>query len=95
MSSRPRIVVPCVKCIVGGALIGGVLGIATFLPGEMMMGGDTGHVASPYLLTLGVAAATARIGALVGLLFFLIRRVLMGEVADPLESMQGEPVAPR
>lgn len=90
MATRPPVVLPCLKYIVVGALIGGVLGVATFLPGEMLVGGTTGepHVASPWLLTLGVASATARIGALVGLLFFLIRRVLMGEVADPLEGMR-------
>jgi hypothetical protein len=90
MSQRASVVLKCLKYVVIGALTGGVLGIATFLPGEMMVGGTTGqpHVASPWLLTLGVASATARIGALVGFLFFLIRRVLMGEVADPLEGMR-------
>lgn len=72
-----------------GTLIGATLGVVTFLPGELVAtsGGPDG--ASPsWPLTFGVAWVCGRVGAVVGVIFYIIRRTLVGEVADPCDSMR-------
>jgi len=57
---------------------------AAFLPGELVATADQpggSQVSLP--LVWGVCWACGRVGSVVGLIFFIIRRTLMGEVADP------------
>ncbi|MBK6488736.1 MAG: hypothetical protein IPF98_18235 [Gemmatimonadetes bacterium] len=84
MSPTIRLLLRGTKFLVLGALTGALLGLVTFLPGELVATADLpsgSTVAWP--LAFGVAWVSARVGAVVGVIFFLIRRTLMGEVADP------------
>ncbi|HEX4935307.1 MAG TPA: hypothetical protein VFV33_19135 [Gemmatimonadaceae bacterium] len=74
-----------------GALTAAFLGVITFLPGELVATADQPGGATVSLpLVWGVCWACGRVGGIVGLIFFLIRRTLMGEVADPrLEAAGG------
>ena len=84
MAPVARLALRCAKYVVLGAVLGATLGVLTFLPGEMLADPPTdAHAPSPVYLAIGVALVMARVGAVVGLIFFLIRRSLMGEVADP------------
>ena len=77
----------CLKYVVSGALAGATLGVLMLLPGEMLADPPSDvHAPSPLFLTIGVGLVTARAGAVVGLIFFLIRRSLMGEVDDPRQA---------
>jgi hypothetical protein len=72
------------KFVLLGALIGATLGLITFLPGELVATADQpGGSTFSLPLAFGVSWACGRVGSVVGLIFFLIRRTLMGEVADP------------
>lgn len=79
-----RLTLRGLKYVVIGAVTGAALGVLMLVPGEMMADPPSdAHAPSPVSLAIGVALVTARAGAVVGLIFFLIRRSLMGEVADP------------
>lgn len=85
--STLRLAFRCLQYIVTGALAGGTLGVLMLLPGEMLADPPSdAHTPSPLFLTIGVALVTARAGAVVGLIFFLIRRSLTGEVDDPRQA---------
>lgn len=72
------------KFVVLGAMTGALLGLVTFLPGELVATADQpGGATFSLPLAWGVCWACGRVGGVVGLIFFLIRRALMGEVADP------------
>lgn len=72
-----------------GALIGATLGLVTFLPGELVATADApGGATMSWPLAFGVAWACGRVGAVVGVIFYIIRRTLVGEVADPCASMR-------
>lgn len=84
MSPTARLVLRGSRFVVLGALTGAVLGLVTFLPGELVATADQpGGATFSLPLAWGVCWACGRVGGVVGLIFFLIRRTLMGEVADP------------
>lgn len=88
MTSTSRLVLRGAKFMACGALIGATLGLVTFLPGELVAASDVpGGATLSWPLAFGVAWACGRVGAVVGVIFFIIRRTLMGEVADPCEAM--------
>ncbi len=84
MSPTARLVLRGSRFVVLGALTGAILGLVTFLPGELVATADQpGGSTFSLPLAWGVSWACGRVGGVVGLIFFLIRRTLMGEVADP------------
>lgn len=84
MSPTARLVLRGSRFVVLGALTGAFLGLVTFLPGELVATADQpGGATFSLPLAWGVCWACGRVGGVVGLIFFLIRRTLMGEVADP------------
>lgn len=84
MSPSTRLVLRGSKFVALGALTGAFLGLITFLPGELVATADQpGGATFSLPLAWGVSWACGRVGGVVGLIFFLIRRTLMGEVADP------------
>lgn len=89
MSPNARIVLRGAKFMACGTLIGATLGVVTFLPGELVAtSGSPGGAAPSWPLAFGVAWVCGRVGAVVGVIFYIIRRTLVGEVADPCESMR-------
>jgi hypothetical protein len=95
MSPSSRLVLRGLKFVLLGALIGATLGLITFLPGELVATADQpGGSTFSLPLAFGVSWACGRVGGVVGLIFFLIRRTLMGEVADPRGTVEStNPVA--
>lgn len=88
MPSTTRLVLRGAKFMACGALIGATLGLVTFLPGELVATSDApGGATFSWALAFGVAWACGRVGAVVGVIFFIIRRTLVGEVADPCATM--------
>jgi hypothetical protein len=84
MSPWPKLILRGARFSALGALTGAVLGLVTFLPGELVATADSPTGATvAWSLALGVCWACGRVGAVVGVIFFIIRRTLMGEVADP------------
>lgn len=84
MSPTARLVLRGSRFVILGALTGAFLGLVTFLPGELVATADQpGGSTFSLPLAWGVCWACGRVGGVVGLIFFLIRRTLMGEVADP------------
>ena len=84
MNPTIRLVLRGAKFMVIGALTASFLGVITFLPGELVATADQpggSQVSLP--LVWGVCWACGRVGSVVGLIFYIIRRTLMGEVADP------------
>jgi len=77
MSPSLRLLLRGARFMAVGALTGAVLGLVTFLPGELVVTADSpsGSTVS-WSLAFGVAWASARVGAVVGVIFFLIRRTL-------------------
>ncbi|HMN07304.1 MAG TPA: hypothetical protein PKC83_00850 [Gemmatimonadaceae bacterium] len=89
MSPNTRIVLRGAKFMACGTLIGATLGVVTFLPGELVAtSGSPGGAGPSWPLAFGVAWACGRVGAVVGVIFYIIRRTLVGEVPDPCESMR-------
>lgn len=90
MSPTARLVLRGSRFVVLGALTGAFLGLVTFLPGELVATADQpGGSTFSLPLAWGVCWACGRVGGVVGLIFFLIRRTLMGEVADPRMTPSG------
>lgn len=71
------------KHIVAGAIIGGALGYLSYLP-ALFMAQDDKYAAAGGTIALGVTLVCARAGAVVGLIFFLIRRQLTAHDPVPL-----------
>lgn len=95
MALETRLLLRGGKFALIGAFSGAALGLVTFLPGELVATADQpGGATFSWPLALGVAWACGRVGAVVGVIFFLIRRTLMGEVADPRLMVTDEMRAP-
>lgn len=91
MSLDSRLVLRGARFALIGAVSGAALGLVTFLPGELVATADQpGGATFSWPLAWGVAWACGRVGAVVGVIFFLIRRTLMGEVADPRLTVTDE-----
>jgi hypothetical protein len=91
MAFPTRLVLRGARFALTGAIGGAVLGLVTFLPGELVATADLpGGATFSWPLAWGVAWACGRVGAVVGVIFFLIRRTLMGEVADPRLTVTDE-----
>lgn len=68
--------------LVGGVL-GSVLGLLMTLPAEWAEPSRSGAGGAWWPIVWTVGAACGRLGALVGLIAFFVKRALTGEVADP------------
>lgn len=91
MALETRLVLRGAKFALLGAMSGATLGLVTFLPGELVATADQpGGATFSWALAWGVAWACGRVGGVVGVIFFLIRRTLMGEVADPRQAITDE-----
>ena len=91
MNPTIRLLLRGAKFMAIGALTASFLGVITFLPGELVATADQPGGARVSLpLVWGVCWACGRVGSVVGLIFFIIRRTLMGEVADPREAVAAE-----
>jgi hypothetical protein len=91
MAVDSRLVLRGVKFAFVGAVSGAALGLVTFLPGELVATANhPGGATFSWPLAWGVAWACGRVGAVIGVIFFIIRRTLMGEVADPRLAVTGE-----
>lgn len=67
-----------------GAVVLAALGLAMYLPSELGTPPPSASAkASSTAIALGVTLACARLGAVIGLIVFLLRRALAGEIADP------------
>ncbi|MCC6927527.1 MAG: hypothetical protein IT359_00940 [Gemmatimonadaceae bacterium] len=92
MNPTIRLALRGAKFMLVGALTASFLGVITFLPGELVATADLpggSRISLP--LVWGVCWACGRVGGVVGLIFFIIRRTLMGEVADPRQASAGGP----
>lgn len=84
MVSTMRLIMHGTKFMAIGACIGAALGLVAFLPGELVATADLpGGATIAWPLAFGVAWVCGRVGAVVGLIFLIIRRTLVGEVRDP------------
>lgn len=84
-ASMPRLILRGLRSTVVGAVIGAALCALGYLPAVFVeVSGSTPDDTRTILV--GVALIGARAGAVAGLIFFLVKRSLTGEVADPRES---------
>lgn len=72
----------CVRNVIGGAAIGGGLGYLSYLPSLFVEGSDA-YATSGQSIALGVTLVCARAGAVVGLIYFLIKRQLTHPTPPP------------
>lgn len=82
MAVTAGLILRCVRNIIGGALVGGVLGYLSFLPSLLVEGSDA-YATSGDSIALGVTLVCARAGAVIGLIYFLIRRSLTQPALPP------------
>lgn len=75
-------VMSCLRSIVVGAVIAGALGYLSYLP-SLFVDGDATYAASSRGIAMGVTLVSARAGAVVGLIYFLIRRQLIQPSSPP------------
>jgi hypothetical protein len=81
-SARARLVLRALRFMLVGGVVGSVLGLLMTLPAEWA-GTTTGANRAWWPIVWTVCAACGRLGALVGLIAFFVKRALTGEVADP------------
>jgi hypothetical protein len=80
--AHTRLLLRALRFVLVGGVLGSVLGLLMTLPAEWAGTTDGGNRAWwPIVWT--VCAACGRLGALVGLIAFFVKRALTGEVADP------------
>jgi hypothetical protein len=80
--ARARLVLRALRFMLVGGVLGSVLGLLMTLPAEWA-GTTAGGNRAWWPIVWTVCAACGRLGALVGLIAFFVKRALTGEVADP------------
>ena len=75
-------VLRCLRNVIGGAVLGGGLGYLSYLP-SLLVEGSAAYASSGRSIAIGVTLVCARAGAVVGLIYFLIRRQLMEPTSSP------------
>lgn len=81
-TSNTRLVLRGLSCAVIGAIIGGGLCVLGYLP-SLMVATPGSDPPDTNRLVIGVALVGARAGAVLGIIYFLVKRSLTGEVPDP------------
>ncbi len=81
-ASTTRLVLRGARSALVGAFLGAVLCVLAYLP-ALFVDGPADTSAGATRLMIGVVLVGARMGAVGGIIFFLVKRSLTGEVADP------------